>query len=218
MNDNLIPLSYISQYNYCKRRAGLLLLEQQWNESLDTAKGRHEHKAVHEQSNLKKNGIIVITDMILTSEKLCLSGKSDAIEAFLSDEGNAFPFLPNGKWILYPVEYKHGRLRNEEEYELQLCAQAMCLEEKYSCTIKKGAVFFISSHRRHEVEFDRDKRGKVEETAAALQQMLESGKTPDAECSSKCGKCSLKEICLPDSNRSVSKYMKNIYDCFKEEK
>ncbi|MBD5482794.1 MAG: CRISPR-associated protein Cas4 [Lachnospiraceae bacterium] len=217
MSDNLIPLSYISQYNYCKRRAGLLLLEQQWNESVDTAKGRNEHENVHKQSNVKRGDIVVITDMTLTSDKLCLSGKSDAIEGIWSENGYEFPFLPNGKWQLYPIEYKHGTLRSEEEYELQLCAQAMCLEEKYNCNIRKGAIFFISSHRRCEVDFDNNKREKVKRTAEALQEMLISGMIPHEEYAPKCKKCSLKGICMPDINYSVSQYMNRVYHCFLEE-
>ena len=217
MDDNLIPLSYISQYNYCARRSGLLLLEQQWSENLDTAKGRYEHENVHERSNLRKNNIVVITDMALISNKLGLVGKSDAIEAIPSDVGYEFPFLPGGKWMICPIEYKHGRLRKEEEYELQLCAQAMCIEEKYNCSIDTGAIFFISSHRRQEVKIDRTKREKVKDAAVALQKMLESEKIPKAEYSSKCVKCSLRDICMPDTNHSVQKYMKHVYNCFKED-
>lgn len=216
MDDNLIPLSYISQYNYCKRRAGLLLLEQQWSESEDTVKGRYEHENVHEESNLKKGNLVVITNMILNSSSLYLFGKSDVIEALPAEEGQEFPFLPEGKWTIYPIEYKHGRLRDEEEYELQLCAQAMCIEEKYNCNISKGAVFFINSHRRYEVKFDQSKRTKVKESAMALQRMLTSGKIPNAEYSSKCVKCSLKDICMPNISNSAKKYMNQIYDCFKE--
>lgn len=217
MDDNLIPLSYISQYSYCRRRAGLLLLEQQWSESSDTVKGRHEHENVHEQSNVKRGDIVVITDMVLTSVKLCLSGKSDAIEGRRSENGCEFPFLPNGKWELYPIEYKHGTLRNELEYELQLCAQAMCLEEKYDCKVEKGAIFYISSHRRCEVDLDSSKRTKVIKAAEDLQKMLISGTIPHEEYSPKCKKCSLRDICMPNINYSVSQYMNRVYHCFLEE-
>lgn len=217
MDNDRIPLSYISQYAYCKRRAGLLLLEQQWNENADTAKGRIEHENVHNQSSGKKGDVIVITDMTLTSEKLGLSGKSDAIECLRSEDGCEFPFLPEGKWKLCPIEYKHGKLREEEEYELQLCAQAMCLEEKFGCSINRGAIFFTSAHRRYEVELDCKKRMLVEKIAEALQNMLKLYVIPPAENSAKCKKCSLKDICMPGVEHTVSQYMNCVYSCFSED-
>lgn len=212
--DNMIPLSYVSQYNYCKRRAGLLLLEQQWNESTDTAKGRVEHKNVHSASIEQRGSITVISDLCITSKKLNLSGKCDAIEAVKNNSGSNFPFLNNDKYLLYPIEYKHGKLRNELEYELQLCAQAICLEETYNCQIDKGAIFYISSHRRCEVIFTEALRTSVIETAKSLSEMLVLCKMPQAESSSKCLKCSLKDICIPDVPCSAKKYIKSIYSDF----
>ena len=93
----------------------------------------------------------------------------------------------------------------------------MSLEEKYNCDIRKGAIFFISSHRRCEIDFDKDKREKVKRTAEALQEMLISGLIPHEECAPKCKKCSLKDICMPDINFSVSQYMNRVYHCFLED-
>ena len=100
--DNYIPLSYISQYGYCKRRAGLLLLEQQWKDSTDTVKGSAEHKIVHETGISSRNAIHVLTDMQVYSNRLNLLGRCDAVEAIESDQGCLLPFINSyrtTKWI-----------------------------------------------------------------------------------------------------------------------
>lgn len=209
-DDKMIPLSYISQYEYCKRRVGLLLLEQQWSDSTDTVKGTAEHKNVHSEGHIKRNDICIITDMKVYSRKHNLVGKCDAVEAFEEPDGVQIGFLGDRHYRLYPVEYKHGKLRDEEEYELQLCAQAMCIEEMYSCDIKAGAVFYISSHRRKEIVFAEEQRRKVAHISEKLAEMLESGITPKAEYSSRCIKCSLKDICMPEVEDSVDSYMKQL--------
>ncbi|MBP0965991.1 MAG: CRISPR-associated protein Cas4 [Oscillospiraceae bacterium] len=208
--DNFIPISYISQYNYCKRRAGLLLLEQQWNDSSDTVKGSLEHKNVHTASITSRNSIITVTDMSVVSHKLNLMGKCDAVEAVLSDNGTALPWIGSEKYELFPIEYKHGSIRTEPEYEYQLCAQAMCMEEMFGCSIRSGAIFFISSHRNHEVIFTKEHREAVEKTAFELSQMLENKLIPKADYSPKCLKCSLKDICLPKASDSISDYLKSV--------
>lgn len=206
--DSYIPLSYISQYNYCRRRAGLLMLEQQWNDSSDTVKGSLEHKNVHTASITSRNSIITITDMSVVSRKMNLMGKCDAVEAVLSENGTAFPWIGRDKYELYPIEYKHGSIRMEPEYEYQLCAQAMCMEEMFGCSIASGAIFFISSHRNQEVHFTKEHREAVVKTAAELSQMLENKIIPKAEYSPKCMKCSLKDICMPKISNSVLDYLK----------
>lgn len=208
-DDCFIPLSYISQYNYCKRRAGLLMLEQQWNDSSDTVKGTIEHKNVHTDSISARNNVITVSNMGVISHKMNLMGNCDAVEVYASENGTALPWLGDGKYELYPIEYKHGSLRTEPEYEYQLCAQAMCMEEMFGCHIDLGAIFFISSHRKQEVKFTRAHRETVENTAVKLSEMLENKIIPLAEFSSKCLKCSLKDICMPKVSRSVSDYLKS---------
>ncbi len=218
MDDNItIPLSYISQYNYCKRRAALLMIEQLWNENSYTAMGRGEHERVHTPAADHKSNCIVVTDMPVYSEKMLLFGKCDAVEMNEDINGCVIPFLDNKKYIPYPIEYKHGVLRDETEYELQLCAQAMCIEEMFTCHIDKGAVFYITSHRRHEVFFDEVKRKAVIETSAQLLKLSNSQTVPQAEFSPKCKKCSLNNLCMPNAEKSAEKYIKMIHGSFKEE-
>lgn len=209
-DDKLIPLSYISQYCYCKRRVGLLMLEQQWNDSVDTAKGTMEHNNVHTSGQVKRSDICTITDMQVISRKMNLAGKCDAVEAIEDENGVGLGFIGNGHYRLYPIEYKHGKLRSEEEYELQLCGQAMCLEEMFSCQIEKGAIFYISSHRRKEIILTEKMREKVEEISNDLMLMLESSKVPEAVSSPKCMRCSLKDICMPETEKTIGSYMKKL--------
>lgn len=209
-DDRFIPLSYISQYNYCKRRAGLLMLEQQWSDSTDTVKGSDEHRIVHSEGIEFRSGKYVLTELQVFSKELCLTGKCDAVEAIPDPKGIGLRFLDEGTYALYPIEYKHGKLRSETEYELQLCAQAMCLEEMYSAKIDKGAIFYISSHRRKEIVLNEGLRRQVSDTALELCRMLNEEKVPKAEPSSKCSRCSVKDICMPDTEASVGEYMNNI--------
>lgn len=109
---------------------------------------------------------------------------------------------------LYPVEYKHGSLREEESYQLQLCAQAMCLEEMFHTTIEEGALFFISSHRRLPVLLDEALREQVRQKAEALHQMRKALSIPAAQYSAKCKRCSLREVCMPKVKRSAGAYCK----------
>ncbi len=218
MDDNLTtPLSYISQYNYCKRRAALLMIERLWDENSYTAMGRNEHDHVHTPAADHKSDCIVVTDMPVFSGKMLLFGKCDAVEMYEDENGCVISFLDNKKFIPYPIEYKHGVLRNETEYELQLCAQAMCIEEMFDCHIDKGAVFYITSHRRREVFFDEEKRKAVYETVKQLRSLLNSQTVPQAEYSSKCKKCSLNNLCMPNLEKSAKKYITMIHGSFKEE-
>lgn len=209
-DDRYIPLSYISQFHYCRRRVGLLMLEQQWSDSTDTIKGTAEHKNVHTAGAKFQKGRYVLTELQVFSKRMGLAGKCDAVEAILCADGVKLPFLDEKRYALYPIEYKHGRFRDELEYELQLCAQAMCLEEMYSAKIESGALFYISSHRRKEIAFDDELRNTVIKTASELANLLDNEQVPQAVSSSKCSRCSLKDICMPDISHSVKDYMKSL--------
>lgn len=215
-NEVLIPLSYISQYNFCKRRAGLLLIEQQWEDNEYTAEGSLEHEKVHIQDEEKRDDVVYISDLQVVSHKLNLTGRCDMVKAYPDHEGGYFTFLDKKKYILYPVEYKHGKLGSKMEYELQLCAQALCLEEMYGCHISKGAIFYISSHRKKEIVFTEEQKEETVNTAAKLFDMLNSCKVPEAEISKKCYKCSLFEVCMPSVSKSADEYINKLRSSFSE--
>lgn len=204
-----LPLSWLSQVDYCPRLAALLLNERVWVENADTAKGRAEHSRVHDARVERRGDSLKLYEYTVFSNALGVWGKCDCIEAQRSEKGckikaAGFPVK------LYPVEYKHGSVREERSYMIQLCAQAMCLEEMFSTNIPAGAVFFISAHRRMEVQFSGQLRAEVKERAAALNELWEKHIIPPAEYGEKCKRCSIHEYCMPKVSRSAKAYCKRL--------
>lgn len=201
-----LPLSLLSQIGYCPRRAGLLLNERQWEENADTARGRAEHERVHTERVERRGDHIKLYEFTVFSEEMSLLGKCDQIEAERDEDGCRIP-AADFPVRLYPVEYKHGIVRDEEEYKLQLCAQAMCLEEMFDTSIPRGALFFISAHRRLEIELDDTLRTRVRKAAHDLRRLREDLTIPAAVYSAKCRRCSLSEVCMPKAKTSADRYM-----------
>ncbi len=198
-------LSQLTHAGYCLRRAGLIMNEQVWMESADTAKGRLEHEKVHTRRIERRGQQVKLFEYDVFSDVLRLRGKCDCIEATADAQGCHIPTV-DFPVRLYPVEFKHGRLRTEEEYEIQLCAQAMCLEEMFDTSIPEGALFYTSSHRRLSIKLTEELREKVSTTAAMLREIRDHFIIPKAEYSVKCKRCSLREICMPRVQRSAGSY------------
>ena len=216
LNDpEYLPLSYLSQMGYCPRRVGLLLNEQIWLESADTAKGRREHENVHTQRIERRGSEIKLFEYAVFSDALRISGKCDLVEARKDSSGCRIP-AAEFPVRLYPVEYKHGKLRDEQEYNIQLCAQAMCLEEMYHTAIPEGAIFYLSSHRRQIVPLDESLRCLVRETAEKLHRIRDTLSIPTAGYSEKCRRCSLLEYCMPGVSRSARAYCEQLAQEAKE--
>ncbi len=211
MNDDkdYLLISQLTQAGYCLRRAALIMNEQIWQESADTAKGRMEHRRVHTQRVERRGKEVKLYEYAVFSERLGITGKCDCIEATADDDGCTIPSVDFAV-RLYPIEYKHGKVRAEEEYEIQLCAQAMCLEEMYHTSIAEGALFYTSSHRRYPVPLTEELRGKVNDTIAKLQDIRERMVIPAADYGTKCKRCSLRELCMPKVGRSAEKYCKDL--------
>lgn len=204
-----LPLSWLSQACYCLRRAGLLMNEQVWLENEDTAKGRNEHQKVHTQRIERRGTTVNLYEYEVFSARLGLHGKCDCIEATADEKGcqiQAVDFPVR----LYPVEYKHGTVRDEPEYKLQLCAQAMCLEERYHTEIPEGALYFISAHRRLRVPLDSTLRKQVEEMAQQLRDLRMQLRIPPAAYGPKCRRCSLQEYCMPKTKVSAQSYCRTL--------
>ncbi len=212
----LFPLSWLSQYGYCPRRCGLLSIEQQWAENEYTAAGRTQHQRVHTPRMERRGDSLFFYEMDLFSRALGVSGKSDCVEARSCEDGVPLPYAP-GKFRLYPVEYKHGVVRQEEEYQIQLCAQAICLEEQYGCQIPEAAIFYIDAHRRDAVTLDAALREKTRQAALAVQAMLSGQQLPPAKYSAKCRKCSLLELCQPKLKRRAEGYCASLWELLQTE-
>lgn len=203
--EDYLLLSQLTHAGYCLRRAALVMNEQIWNESSDTAKGRLEHRNVHDRRIVRRGTELELYEFDVISHNLEINGKCDCIEAKFDEEGCNVPFC-NFPVELRPVEFKHGRVRNEEEYNIQLCAQAMCLEEMYQTSIAEGDIFYVSSHRRYVVQFTDELRQKTIELIEELKTIQAEYHLPPAHYSSKCKKCSLKDICMPKMKRSANDY------------
>lgn len=202
-----LSLSWLSQADYCLRRAALLLNERVWVENVETAKGRAEHERVHTQRVEHRGDFVKLYENSVFSDKLQISGKCDCIEAVRDEAGCMIPAVDFPVRLL-PVEYKHGRLRDESEYKIQLCAQAMCIEEMYHTIIPTGALFFITAHRRVDVEFDEALREQVCQTVQKLWKVRREMQIPPAVYGPKCKRCSMQEYCMPKVKASAKNYCK----------
>lgn len=206
LNDKeYLPLSYLSQISYCPRRVGLLMNERIWLESVDTAKGRAEHENVHTQRVERRGGQVKLFEYTVFSDSLGVLGKCDLIEAQQDVSGCHIPPV-DFPVLLYPVEFKHGKVRDEQSYNIQLCAQAICLEEMYHTSIPRGDIFYLSSHRRKTVELDADLRQQVRQAAQALRHIRDTLCVPGPKPSAKCSRCSLRDYCMPDVHQSAHEY------------
>ncbi len=169
----------------------LVLLEGIWNENALTMDGHILHEKAHEAETETRSNVRIARGLRLRSLRLGLTGKADVVEFHCSTP--------------YPVEYKRGHLRHEEGYKVQLCAQALCLEEMLNASIPKGAIFYVKPRRRLEVAFDAPLRAETEKTAERLHELTREGKTPKAKYGKRCRSCSLLELCMP---KAVSRRMK----------
>ena len=207
--EEYLPLSWLSQATYCLRRAALLLNERLWMENADTAKGRDEHRRAHERRIERRGDQLKLFEYVVYSAQLRIWGKCDCVEAQRCEPGCRIP-AADFPVCLYPVEYKHGSVREEPEYNIQLCAQAMCLEEMYHTHIPSGAIFFITAHRRLEVAFTSELRAKTKTAANALWEIRRTLKVPAAEYGRKCQRCSLKDLCMPKTASFAKAYCQTL--------
>ncbi|MFH1024932.1 MAG: CRISPR-associated protein Cas4 [Planctomycetota bacterium] len=212
--DELLPLSALQHLAFCERQCALIHIEQAWSENRLTAEGRNLHKRVDDGGVEARPGIRTAFGLKLRSLRLGLSGKADAVEFVETQSGGVSLPGVNGRWIPYPVEYKRGKPKPDRSDEIQVCAQAMCLEEMLGVEVPRGAIFYGIPRRRMEVEFDAVLRGEVEGAADRLHRLLVSGRTPPAVIEKKCRNCSLLDGCLPGvagDKTSVGEYFRSVF-------
>lgn len=195
--DRFFALSAISHYSFCPRRCALVHSEQIWSENFFTASGRELHIAVDNGASESRNERRIARSIRLVSRVLGVSGISDVVE-FLRDDECGVPVLRwQGKWVPYPVEYKRGSAKNDEPYRMQLCAQAICLEEMFGLKIGEGALYLGTTRHRIVVSIDEPLRASTREICQKIHCLLHSEITPHAEFGPHCGKCSLIDECMP---------------------
>lgn len=197
VESDYIMLSALQHYLYCPRQCALIHLEQVWVENRFTAEGKVLHERSDSGERLRHGRVRSVRTLPVASARLGLSGQADVVE--FHDDGTVLP-----------VEYKRGRPKKGRCDEVQLCAQALCLEEMLGVKVAEGALYYGTKRRRHPVVFDAELRALTETTIERVHALLTSGTTPSAEYGRKCDQCSLYSACLPKScsaSRSVRKYL-----------
>lgn len=187
-----VPISALQHWAYCPRQCGLIHVEQVFEDNIHTARGQAVHQLVDDPGHAIQAGVKVERALPLWSERCGLVGKADVVE-----------FHPDGK--IFPVEFKHGRKRRKLHDDLQLAAQAMCLEDMLGRPVPKGAIYHASSRRRREVDITAELRGRVLEAVEGIRTMLASGVLPPPANDSRCRECSLKEICQPEAVAAIER-------------
>lgn len=191
--DDYVMLSALQHFAFCPRQCALIHLEQAWSENIYTLRGLRVHEQVNQPGDeLMEEGIRVERALPLYSHRLKLKGIADAVE-----------FLADG--TIYPVEYKSGNRKEKLPDEIQLCAQALCLEEMLNCSIPKGALFYHGSRRRREVGLDESLRNLTIQAVADTRQMLQSQRLPAPVNDQRCPNCSLLETCMPEAVSQFSR-------------
>lgn len=209
--NDFLQLSGLQHFKFCRRQWALIHIEQQWAENFRTMDGALMHQNAHNSEFRESRGDLFITRGVsVFSSTLGVSGQCDVLEYHRGTTG--IPIRgKEGLWQPYPVEYKRGNPREDTGDTLQLCGQAMCLEEMLCCDIPEGALFYGEIRRRVVVPFTEELRGQVRQLLAQMHDLYHRGYTPKVKPSKSCNACSLKEICLPKlmKSRSVAAYLKD---------
>lgn len=208
--EDFLPLSGLQHFKFCRRQWALIHIEAQWAENYRTIDGEIMHKNAHNDAFNEKRGEIYITrSMRVFSASLGVTGSCDIVEFKKCTNGITL----NGKdglWQPFPIEYKRGSPKEHTADALQLCAQAMCLEEMLCCRIDKGAIFYGEIRHRHEIEIDFSLRSEVRELSSEMHELYNRGYTPKVKTGKFCNACSLKDICMPElmKKKSVDEYLR----------
>ncbi len=184
-DDELIMISALQHYSYCPRQCALIHVEQVFDENLYTLRGQRVHeRADVPEPDVEEEGLRIERALPLFSERLGLIGKADVVE-----------FTAGG--TPYPVEYKSGPRRGWEHDELQLCAQALCLEEMFGREVAEGAIFHHATRSRRSVTFGAELRGRTEETVVRVREIMVRSEVPPPVADARCKNCSLIDTCMP---------------------
>lgn len=200
-DEALVPISALQHFLFCERQCALIHVEGAWADNALTVEGSHLHEKAHEGPSETRGGVRVVRGLWLRSERLGLVGKADVVEFHAAADGTARPF---------PVEYKRGRPKAHDADRVQLCAQALCLEEMLKQEVPAGALFYGATHRREDVVLSDDLRARTESAVARVRAIIIEGRTPLARREAKCDACSLEDLCLPRAlgpRHSAAKYL-----------
>lgn len=209
--DELLALSGIQHFAFCERQWALIHIERQWEENVRTVEGKHIHERVDNGLITEKRGSILTTRAVpVASRNLGLYGITDAIEFSLVSVYGIVLKGRDGLWLPKPVEYKRGKPKTDIRDHVQLCAQAMCLEEMLGVSLEVGDLYYDQIKHREKVEFSDDLRCQVQSLARHMHQVFAEERTPRASLGKNCKLCSMIEVCMPkltNKSMSVKNYM-----------
>lgn len=194
----------MQHFAFCRRQWGLIFLERQWAENARTAEGHVFHETAHHGPESEARGdLLILRGLRVASPTLRLGGVCDVVELHRSPSGVSLAGR-EGLWLPYPVEYKKGSDQTKESDEVQLCGQALCLEEMLCCQIPEGSLFYGETRRRTRVAFDGTLRQRTLDLLHELLGYMDRGYTPGAKLHKGCNACSLRDICLLKLSRAPS--------------
>ena len=195
--DDWLALSGLQHFAFCRRQWALIHIEQQWQDNYLTTAGSLEHKRAHDYGESETRGnLLIMRDLRVFSRRLGITGACDVVEFRQSSVGVPLQGR-TGTWLPYPVEYKHGAPKQIDADRLQLCAEAMCLEEMLACSIPEGALFYQQTKHRERVSFDESLRSQIVTMTSEMHDLFDRGRTPKVRPTKACRACSLRDVCLP---------------------
>jgi CRISPR-associated exonuclease Cas4 len=205
--DDLLPISALQHVVFCDRQAALIHVERLWTENVHTVEGQHAHEQAHQAGGESRGDLRIVRALTLRSLHAGLSGISDVVE-FHRDPGGASLSGRAGRWRPFPVEYKKGKPKRHGADEVQLCAQAICLEEMFDTAVPNGALFYGKTRKRKGVAFNDRLRAATMAAAARFREIVEQRLTPAARWGPKCPQCSLLDDCRPRAaEKSAREYL-----------
>lgn len=207
--EDFLMLSGLQHFSFCKRQWALIHIEQQWQENVLTMEGQIFHEKAHDgYSSEKRKDILISRGMPVHSRKLGISGECDIVEFHLNEKGISLP-NNDGRYILYPIEYKRGKSKITDEDRMQLIAQVLCLEEMFLTGIPEAYLFYGQTRRREKVIISQENKEECIKMIMEMHQYYKRGYTPKVKSGKKCNVCSLRELCLPklNSNQKVDEYV-----------
>ena len=212
-DDDYLQLSGIQHFAFCRRQWALIHLEGIWHDNERTISGELMHERVHDSEFAeKRSDLIIVRGMPVLSYSMKINGKCDAVE-FRRDNGGITLFGRKGLWLPTPIEYKRGKPKTHVADKLQLCAQAICLEEMLICPLIETAYLYYGEPKRREtVPLHAGLREKVRSMCVEMHEYFSRRHTPCVKRKKECDNCSLNDSCIPTMphDKKVSEYIKNI--------
>ncbi len=194
---NIREEDWLQHFAFCRRQWALIHIEDQWAENFRTVDGSLMHENAHDQGFRESRGdVLIVRGLAVHSAQLGISGQCDVVEFHQDPDGISLQGR-EGTWRPYPIEYKRGKPKDGPADALQLCAQAMCLEEMLCCAIQEGAIYYGETRHRTVVPLTQDLRSQVRDSLVEMHDLYQKHYTPKVKPTKACNACSLKDLCLP---------------------